>query len=84
MVAVSKKKLDINNKYLGKLADIKIRVQSDEENGIPDYRKVIKDYAAQKGLSVNQLVIELINESMKKDGLDCEIPNGIKPATKRE
>lgn len=43
MVAVSKKKLDINNKYLGRLADIKIRVPSDEENGIPDYRKVIKD-----------------------------------------
>lgn len=32
MVAVSKKKLDINNKYLGRLADIKIRVPSDEEN----------------------------------------------------
>lgn len=84
MVAVSQKKLDINSKYLGKLADIKIRVPSDEENGIPDYRKVIKDYAAQKGMSVNQLVIELINDSMKKDGYNCVIPSGIKPATKKE
>lgn len=83
MVAVSQKKLEINDKYLGKLADIKIRVPSDEENGIPDYRKVIKEYAAGKGMSVNQLVIELINEAMRKDGLDSEIPNGIK-ATKKE
>lgn len=33
-------------------------------------------------MSVNQLVIELINEAMRKDRLDSEIPNGIKATIK--
>ena len=62
MLAVSKKKLDTNDKYLQQLEDIKIRVPK-------GYRNVIKDFAVDQGYkNVNQLVIGLINEKMEQIG----------------
>lgn len=78
MLALNEKKKASNDKYLGKLNDIKIRVPADPENGIKDYREVIKEYAKYKNMNVNQLVISLINEAMEKDNYGEEIPNGIK------
>lgn len=76
MLAVSKKKLDTNEKYLKKLQDIKIRV--------PDgYRDIIQDFAKQLGYSgVNSFVIALINEKMEKEGFKDRIPTGIKEISK--
>lgn len=72
MLAVSKKKLDINDKYLQQLEDIKIRVPK-------GYREVIKKFAVEQGYNnVNQLVIGLINEKMEKVEYDNRIPNGIR------
>ena len=72
MLAVSKRKLDINDKYLQQLEDIKIRVPK-------GYREVIKKFAVEQGYSnVNQLVIGLINEKMEKVKYDNRIPSGIR------
>lgn len=74
MLAVSKKKLDTNDKYLKQLDDIKIRVPK-------GYKDVIKDFAIQqKYKNVNQLVIGLINEKMEKVGYEQRIPSGIREA----
>ena len=71
MLAVSKKKLDINDKYLQQLEDIKIRVPK-------GYREIIKKFAVEQGYNnVNQLVIGLINEKMEKVEYNISIPNGI-------
>ena len=72
MLAVSKKKLDTNDKYLQQLEDIKIRVPK-------GYRNVIKDFAVDQGYkNVNQLVIGLINEKMNQIGYEQRIPVGIR------
>lgn len=72
MLAVSKKKLDTNDKYLQQLEDIKIRVPK-------GYRDVIKDFAVDQGYkNVNQLVIGLINEKMEHIGYEKRIPVGIR------
>lgn len=72
MLAVSKKKLDTNDKYLQQLEDIKIRVPK-------GYRDVIKDFAVDQGYkNVNQLVIGLINEKMEYIGYEQRIPVGIR------
>lgn len=72
MLAVSKKKLDINDKYLQQLEDIKIRVPK-------GYREVIKKFAVEQGYNnVNQLVIGLINEKMEAVKYDNRIPSGIR------
>ena len=72
MLAVSKKKVDTNDKYLQQLEDIKIRVPK-------GYRNVIKDFAVDQGYkNVNQLVIGLINEKMKQIGYEQRIPVGIR------
>lgn len=72
MLAVSKKKLDTNDKYLQQLEDIKIRVPK-------GYRNVIKDFAVDQGYkNVNQLVIGLINEKMGQIGYEQRIPVGIR------
>lgn len=74
MLAVSKKKLDTNDKYLQQLEDIKIRVPK-------GYRDVIKKFALDQGYNnVNQLVIGLINEKMSEVGFEQRIPNGIREA----
>lgn len=72
VLAVSKKKLDTNDKYLQKLDDIKIRVPG-------GYKKVIQDFASLYGYkSVNQLVIALINEKMEEKGYLDRIPTGLR------
>ena len=72
MLAVSKKKLDINDKYLQQLEDIKIRVPK-------GYRDIIKKFAVEQGYNnVNQLVIGLINEKMEEVKYDNRIPCGIR------
>lgn len=72
MLAVSKKKLDTNDKYLQQLEDIKIRVPK-------GYRDIIKDFAVDQGYkNVNQLVIGLINEKMEQIGYEQRIPTGIR------
>lgn len=79
MMALKENKKISNDAYLGKLNDIKIRVPAEDiENGIKDCRKIIQEYAKYKGMSVNQLVIYLINESMKNDDYKEEIPTGIR------
>lgn len=79
MMALKENKKISNDAYLGKLNDIKIRVPAEDiENGVKDCRKIIQDYAKHKGMSVNQLVISLINDSMKKDNYGEEIPTGIR------
>ena len=76
MLAVSKKKLDTNDKYLQKLEDIKIRVPKGS-------RDIIKEFAKGQGKNVNQLVIELINERMEQVGYKDRIPNGVREATEK-
>lgn len=72
MLAVPKKKLDTNDKYLQQLEDIKIRVPK-------GYRDVIKKFAIEQGYNnVNQLVIGLINEKMEIVEYNERIPNGIR------
>lgn len=72
MATTSKKKLDINDKYLQQLDDIKIRVPK-------GYKEIIKDFAAdQKYKNVNQMVIGLINEKMEEVGYNNRIPTGVR------
>lgn len=72
MLAVSQKKLDVNDKYLKQLDDIKIRVPK-------GYKKVIQDFAKKMGHSgVNSFVISLINEKMREMNFEDKIPTGIK------
>ena len=72
MLAVSKKKLDTNDKYLQQLEDIKIRVPK-------GYRDIIKKFGMSQGYkNVNQLVLGLINEKMEQVGYEERIPVGIR------
>lgn len=78
MLAVSKKKLDTNDKYLQQLEDIKIRVPK-------GYRDVIKEFAVnQEYKNVNQLVIGLINEKMEEVGYEQRIPVGVRDIKEKE
>ena len=78
MLAVSKKKLDANDKYLKQLEDIKIRVPM-------GYRDVIKNFAKELGYNgVNPFVISLINEKMEEKNYDNKIPTGIKEVKGKE
>lgn len=71
MLAVSKKKLDTNDKYLQQLEDIKLRVPK-------GYREVIQDLAKSEGYKgVNPFIINLVNGVLKDRGME-EIPTGIK------
>lgn len=77
MLAVDKRKLDINDKYLQQLEDIKIRVPK-------GYREVIKDLAKEEGYNgVNPFIIKLVNDVLKSKGRD-EIPTGIKEVKSKE
>lgn len=77
MVAVPKKKLDSNDKYLQQLEDIKLRVPK-------GYRKVIQDLAEEEGFKgVNPFVINLVNKVLKNKGMD-EIPTGIRESKQKE
>ena len=78
MLAVSKKKLDINDKYLKQLEDIKIRVPK-------GYREVIQDFAKEMGYKgVNPFVISLINEKMEENNYADRIPTGMKEINKEK
>lgn len=78
MLAVPKKKLDINDKYLKQLEDIKIRVPK-------GYRQVIKDFAKELGYDgVNPFVISLINKKMEEKNYLDKIPTGIKEVKEKE
>lgn len=78
MLAVSKKKLDTNDKYLRQLEDIKIRVPK-------GYREVVQNFAKELHYrGVNQLVISLINEKMEEVNYSDRIPTGIKEIKGKE
>lgn len=78
MLAVPKKKLDTNDKYLKQLEDIKIRVPK-------GYRDIIKEFAKELGFDgVNPFVINLINEKMEKENFGNKIPTGMKEIKKEE
>lgn len=78
MLAVSKRKLDTNDKYLKQLEDIKIRVPK-------GYRQIIKDFAKELGYDgVNPFVINLINEKMDINNFANKIPTGIKEVKEKE
>lgn len=77
MLAVDKRKLDINDKYLQQLEDIKIRVPK-------GYRDVIKNLAKEEGYNgVNPFIIKLVNDVLKEKGRE-EIPTGIKEIKAKE
>lgn len=78
MLAVPKKKLDTNDKYLKQLEDIKIRVPK-------GYRDIIKNFAKELGYDgVNPFVISLINEKMEEKNFSDRIPTGIKEIKGKE
>lgn len=71
MLAVPKKKLESNDKYLQQLEDIKIRVPK-------GYREVIQNLAKSEGYNgVNPFIINLVNNVLKSKDME-EIPTGIK------
>lgn len=77
-MAVSKNKLDTNDRYLQQLEDIKIRVPK-------GYRDIIKKFAKESGFeNVNPFVISLINEKMEAVNYPERIPSGIKEIKKEE
>ncbi len=58
---VSEAQKKATNKYLAEYDDIKIRVPKGE-------RAKYKDFAAQRGMSLNSLIIELLEKEMKNIG----------------
>ena len=54
-------------KHNAKLDDIKFRVPKGE-------REKWKEYAAQNGTSLQQLIIGMMHEAMNKDGFDYSVP----------
>ena len=78
MLAVPKKKLDTNDKYLKQLEDIKIRVPK-------GYRDIIKNFAKELGYDgVNPFVISLIYEKMEEKNFSDRIPTCIKEIKGKE
>lgn len=77
-MAVSKQKLDTNDRYLQQLDEIKIRVPK-------GYKQVIKDFSKELDYkNVNQFIISLINEKMEKMEYNERIPNGVKAIKEKE
>lgn len=72
-MAMTEKKKEANTRYLTQLEDIKIRVPL-------GYRAQIKAYAKHRGISLNQLVISLLNEDARRSDYDLNIPVGVKNA----
>lgn len=78
MLAVDKKKLETNDRYLQQLEDIKIRVPK-------GYREVIKTFAIEQGYkNVNQFVIGLVNEKMESVDYAKRVPTGVKEVKGKE
>lgn len=57
LAAATEKQKDSLKEYMKKIKDIKLRVPE-------EYLEPIKDYAKKKGMSVNQLVISLLEKDM--------------------
>ena len=60
------KKRQHTREYMKKQDFVYLRLPSkNEELGIPDYKKMVKDYAADKGVSVNALLTALVEKELK-------------------
>ena len=60
------KKRQHTREYMKKQDFVYLRLPSkNEELGIPDYKKMVKDYAAGKGVSVNALLTALVEKELK-------------------
>lgn len=59
----SQAQLKANSKYHDKFDDIKIRVPKGQ-------REKYKQYAESRGLSLNQIIIKLMNEDMQRNGFE--------------
>ncbi|MGI6179516.1 hypothetical protein [Butyricicoccus intestinisimiae] len=68
---MAKSRYEVNkaswNRYMDKMADIKIRVPKGE-------RDIWKVYAAQKGKSLNAFITDLVHSDMDKAGFDYTLP----------
>lgn len=73
----SQTKLNTNRQYMKKLDDIKIRVPS-------GYRKKLTDYCDERHISLNQLVIRLLNDELDRTTGGFRIPYGVKETEKEE
>ena len=60
MAARTEKQKESQDKYMGAIKDIKLRVPS-------EYLDKIKEYAKSKDMSVNQLVISLLEKEMGEE-----------------
>ena len=60
MASATDKQKDSLKEYMKKIKDRKLRVQE-------EYLQLIKDHAKSKGMSVNQLVISLLEKDMGID-----------------
>jgi predicted HicB family RNase H-like nuclease len=61
-IMVSKAKLESNDRYLQTLDDIKVRVPKGK-------RKVIQEFATKKGKSLNEYIVDLIEQD---SGIDLK------------
>ena len=63
--------------YHNKLANIRVRVPSEEVAGI-DYVKIFKNQASKKGLSLNAYILDLIEKDIRADDSAFTIAKGVK------
>lgn len=67
---MAKSRYEVNkdswNRYMDKMADIKIRVPKGE-------REKWKEFAAQNGTSLQQLIIGMMHDAMDKAGFDYSV-----------
>lgn len=68
MASVTDKQKDSLKEYMKKIKDIKLRVPE-------EYLQPIKDHAKSKGMSVNQLIISLLEKDMGMDILTVREQN---------
>lgn len=68
---MAKSRYEVNkaswNRYMDKMADIKIRVPKGE-------REKWKEFAAQNDTSLQQLIIGMMHDAMDKAGFDYTLP----------
>lgn len=69
---MAKSRYEVNkdswNRYMDKMADIKIRVPKGE-------REKWKEFAAQNDTSLQQLIIGMMHDAMDKAGFDYSVEN---------
>lgn len=68
MASATDKQKDSLKEYMKKIKDIKLRVPG-------EYLQPIKDHAKSKGMSVNQLIISLLEKDMGMDILTVREQN---------